>query len=165
MGALLRNGLEAMKPRFEFIGAIRQRGLMIGIEFAKPSSLTLRMAWRMIHALDDNLFTQAVTIPLMQDHRILSQVAGHAIPVLKLTPPLTISSDDVTDFLGAFEKTMIGIHRFPGPAWDALRRIAMNSLRTNHAAPKIAQELDVRQAAAEWLAESDTIDQRADSRK
>ena len=165
IGALLRNGLEAMKPRFEFIGAIRQRGLMIGIEFAKPSSLTLRMAWRMIHALDDNLFTQAVTIPLMQDHRILSQVAGHAIPVLKLTPPLTISSDDVTEFLGAFEKTMIGIHRFPGPAWDALRRIALNSLRPNNAAPKIAQELDVHQAASEWLGESDTTDQRTDSRK
>ena len=165
MGALLRNGLEAMKPRFEFIGAIRQRGLMIGIEFAKPSSLTLRMAWRMIHALDDNLFTQAVTIPLMQDHRILSQVAGHAIPVLKLTPPLTISSDDVTDFLGAFEKTMIGIHRFPGPAWDALRRIAINSLRPHTVPRRVTHDLDVQQATTEWLGESDTTDQRADNRK
>ncbi len=150
-GALLRNGLEAMMPRFEFIRAIRQRGLMIGIEFAKPTSLTLRMAWRMIHALDDNLFTQAISIPLMQDHRILSQVAGHGIPVLKLTPPLTITPDDVTDFLSAFERTMIGLHRFPGPAWDALRRIAVNSIRSSTASPRANTESDAAQAAAEWL--------------
>lgn len=141
-GALLRNGLEAMMPRFEFIRAIRQRGLMIGIEFGKPTSLTLRMAWRMINALDGNLFTQAVTIPLMQDHRILSQVAGHALPVLKLTPPLTISSDDVAFFLSAFEQTMIGLHRFPGPAWDTVRRIAVNSLRPRATAPNEMHESD-----------------------
>ncbi|MDA0214678.1 MAG: aspartate aminotransferase family protein [Planctomycetota bacterium] len=164
-GALLRNGLEAMKPRFELLGAIRQRGLMIGIEFAKPRSPTLRMAWRMIHALDVNLFTQAVTIPLMQDHKILSQVAGHGIPVLKLTPPLTIDADDVRHFLSAFEKTMLGIHRFHGPAWDALRRIAINSLRPRNAAPKVEQESDPQQAAAEWLGVAETTEQHTDNRK
>ncbi len=128
-GAMIRSGLEAIAPRFEFIKAIRQRGLMIGIEFGVPNSLGLRVAWRMSHALDTNLFVQAVTIPLMQDHRILTQVAGHGIPVLKLTPPLTISTGDVSEFLHAFEQSMIRLHRFPGPAWDPLKRIALNSIR------------------------------------
>jgi len=150
MGALLRNGLEAMIPRFEFIRSIRQRGLMIGIEFGKPSSLTLRTAWRITNALDDNLFIQAVTIPLMNEHRILSQVAGHSMSVLKLTPPLTISLDDVQHFLASFERVMVGLHRLPGPAWDALRHIAVNALRARgESAPR--NDTSDQREAVEWL--------------
>lgn len=129
-GAQLRVALESMMARFELMGAVRQRGLMLGIEFHKPRSLALGVAWRMVHALDANLFTQAITMPLMAEHRILSQVAGHAMPVLKLTPPLALSSDDGAHFLSAFEQTMIGLHRFPGPGWAVLRRIAGNALGT-----------------------------------
>ena len=127
-GSQLKRGLETMRSRFEFIGEIRQRGLMVGIEFRMPQNLALGLAWRAVHALDENLFTQAVTIPLMEDHHILSQVAGHGLPVLKLTPPLNISAVDIDGFLRAFETTMVGLHRFPGPTWDVLRRIASNAL-------------------------------------
>lgn len=115
---------------------------MIGIEFGKPSSLTLRTAWRLTNALDTNLFVQAVTIPLMTEHRILTQVAGHSLSVLKLTPPLTISHDDIQHFLASFERVMVGLHRLPGPAWDALRHIAVNALR--------ARGETVQPKAVEW---------------
>ncbi|MFO0830024.1 MAG: aspartate aminotransferase family protein [Phycisphaerales bacterium] len=128
LGERIRLGVEAMIPRFEFLKSVRQRGLMIGIEFAEPKSLLLRTAWKMVHAMDDNLFAQAVVMPLMEDHAILCQVAGHNQAIVKLTPPLCITDDDVAAFLNAFEEVMRRLHRFPGPAWDVLKRLGVNAL-------------------------------------
>lgn len=142
-GASLREGIEAMMPRFEFLRAVRQRGLMIGIEFAEPSSFLLRSAWKMVHAMDANLFAQAIVIPLMEDHRILCQVAGHQQAVVKLIPPLCIVESDVAWFLRAFETVMQGLHKFPGPAWDVLKRLGRNAVfsRERAAAPIAAATL------------------------
>lgn len=127
MGALLKDGLEAMKPRFEMLKDIRQRGLMIGIEFGAPKSLLLKGAWSALHAMDKNLFAQAVVIPLMQDHRIICQVAGHNQDVVKLIPPLVINQDDVRWFLSAFEDVMIKLHRVTVPL-NLLARLGRNAI-------------------------------------
>lgn len=128
MGDKLGQGLFAMKERFQFIGDVRWRGLMIGIEFKAPKSLSLRTAWSSVHALSKDLFCQAVTIPLLADHRILTQVSGHHSDIIKLIPPLVLTESDVTWFLTAFEKVMIDLHKFPGPAWEALFRIGKNAM-------------------------------------
>ena len=123
MGGLLRDRLAQMVPQYEFLHEVRGRGLMIGIELGKPRSLTLRTAWSLIHRMDANLFPQAVVIPLMDDHRILTQVAGHKTPVIKLIPPLVLGEDDVRWFVDAFRQVMDGMHQFPGPVWDVLKRL------------------------------------------
>ena len=128
MGALLYEGLEAMRPRFEFIKEIRQRGLMVGIEFGEPKSFGGKAAWAVMHKMDKSLFPQAITIPLLDEHHVLAQAAGHHIDVIKLLPPLNIGEDDVRWFLGAFEKVMTGLQKFPGPAWDVLMRIGKIAL-------------------------------------
>lgn len=128
MGDLIGNGLRAMQPRFEFLKEIRWRGLMTGIEFGPPKSLGLKMAWTTCHTLDKSLFPQAAIIPLMDKHRIITQVAGHAIDVIKLLPPLVISEADAQWFLTAFEDVMVQMHKFPGPAWDVLAKIGRNAL-------------------------------------
>ena len=131
MGKLLMDGLEAMKPRFEFMKEIRGRGLMIGIEFGPPrkwSSVGLSTAWKMIHAMNADLFPQAIVIPLMDDHHIITQVAGHNIDVIKLIPPLVINEDDVKRFLSAFEKVMIDLHKFPGPVWEVLKKLGKHAV-------------------------------------
>ena len=128
MGDCIGNGLRAMQPRFEFLKEIRWRGLMVGIEFGPPKSLGLKMAWTMCHTLDKSLFPQAAIIPLMDKHRIITQVAGHGIDVIKLLPPLVISEADAQWFLAAFEDVMVQMHKFPGPAWDVLAKIGKNAL-------------------------------------
>ena len=128
LGRRFKDGLEAMKPRFEFMSEIRQRGLMIGIEFDRPKSLGLRTAWKMIKKMDQNLFPQAIVIPLFDDHRILTQVAGHNIDVVKLLPPLTIDESDVDWFLRSFEEVMVALHRFPGPVWEVLKKLGKHAL-------------------------------------
>ena len=127
MGKLFKEGLEAMKPRFEFIHEIRQRGLMIGIEFGKPKSIGLKTAWTLSHQVE-NLFPQAIVIPLFDEHRILTQVAGHNIDVIKLLPPLNIGEQDVRWFLEAFEKCMVKLHKFPGPIWEVLKKLSKHAI-------------------------------------
>jgi phosphatidylglycerophosphate synthase len=73
--------------------------------------------------MDSNLFPQAITMPLMQDHRILTQVAGHHIDVIKLLPTLVMKDDDIRWFLNSFEDVMQKMEKFPGPAWDVLSRL------------------------------------------
>ena len=128
MGALLRDGLERMRARYEFIAAVRQRGLMVAIEFGRPRSAGLRASWDALHAMDPDLFAQSAVIPLFEDHRILCQVAGHRQPTVKLVPPLVINEQDVAYFLQAFEDVMRGMHRIAGPAPELLARIGRNSL-------------------------------------
>ena len=127
-GDTLGRELTAMKSEFEFIKDVRWRGLMIGIEFGKPSSLKLKTAWSTTNGLNKDLFCQAITIPLLSDHNVLSQVAGNQMTTIKLTPALTISDQDVAWFLEAFRDVMKQLHKFPGPAWEAIYRIAKNTV-------------------------------------
>lgn len=130
MGRLLGEGIQAMIPRFEFIREVRWRGVMLGIEFEPPESFALRSAWSMVHKLDKNLFPQAITMPLFNDHQVLTQVAGHNIDVIKLLPPMIISEEDVNWFLTAFEDVMIRLHKFPGPVWEALSHLGKFAIKS-----------------------------------
>jgi ornithine--oxo-acid transaminase len=136
MGALLREGLERMQPRYPFVRAVRQRGLMVAVQFGEPEQLRLRAAWKALHAIDHDLFAQSAVIPLFEDHRILCQVAGHGQPTVKLVPPLVITEADVAYFLQAFEDVLRRMHGTAGPGPDLLARIGRNSLsrRTYEAA-------------------------------
>lgn len=130
MGDYLGERLVAMQSRYEFIKHIRWRGLMLAIEFGEPEKLSLKGAWHVAHKMDGSLFPQAVTIPMLDDHHVLCQVAGHHIDVIKLIPPLIISKEDCDLFLTAFEDVMDKLHRFPGPVWEALSKIGKNAIQS-----------------------------------
>ena len=130
MGQLIGEGIQAMAPRFEFIHEVRWRGLMVGIEFGKPRSVALKSAWALVHKMNQNLFPQAVAMPLLEDHRILTQVAGHNVDIIKLLPPLVITEADMQYFLDSFEQVMVRLHKFPGPAWEALAHIGKFAIQS-----------------------------------
>ena len=123
IGHYLLSELQAMVGRYEFLHEVRGRGMMIAIELGRPSKTSLKTAWSMVHKVDPSLFPQAIIIPLLDDHAIITQVAGHHMDVIKLLPPLTLSLDDANDFLQAFESVISDLERFPGPAWDLLTRM------------------------------------------
>ena len=81
---------------------------------------------------------QGITIPLLQDHQILTQVAGNNSKIIKLIPPLTLNESDVDWFCTGFEKVMDGLHKFPGPLWEGLFRIGKNALSTKSQGSKAA---------------------------
>jgi len=130
IGQQLGEGLLAMQSRYQLIKNIRWRGCMIGIEFGEPESLGLRAAWKMVHKMDANLFPQAITMPLIQDHKIITQVAGHNVDVIKLLPPLILKDEDIKWFLSAFEQVMQTLESFPGPAWEVLSRLGKTAINS-----------------------------------
>ncbi|MCB0326224.1 MAG: aspartate aminotransferase family protein [Bdellovibrionales bacterium] len=129
MGQLLQNGLKQRRERFELLGEVRGRGLMLGVEFSRPRSLRLKLGWDLLHKADAGLFSQAIVMPLMDQHSILTQVAGHNMDVIKLSPPLCLDTEDVDYFLSAFDQVMEDCHRFPGPIWDVGSRLVRHSLK------------------------------------
>jgi acetylornithine/succinyldiaminopimelate/putrescine aminotransferase len=138
-GDALGQALRAMKDEFEFIRDVRWRGLMIGIEFAKPKSLKLKTAWATANKLNKDLFCQAITIPMLSDHKVLTQVAGNNMTTIKLTPPLTMTPADVAWFLDGFRDVMTRLHKFPGPAWEAIYRIARNAVQSGSTSQPAAE--------------------------
>jgi acetylornithine/succinyldiaminopimelate/putrescine aminotransferase len=106
-GDELMTGLREVAERHDLISDIRGRGLMIGIEFGRPtSSLAARGLWRMLDTARRGLFAQLVVVPLHNRHRILTQVAGDYMAVIKLLPPLMIGDYEVETFLTAFNDVM-----------------------------------------------------------
>ena len=102
--------LKKLKPleEFEMVKEVRGLGLMVGIEFGPPSSLSLKALWKMLHTTE-GLFGQMIVIPLMRDFGILTQVAGKN-DVIKLLPPLTIEEKDLDYVAEAFQKVVKNAH-------------------------------------------------------
>ncbi|MEV7277511.1 aspartate aminotransferase family protein [Streptomyces sp. NPDC093111] len=118
IGDLLGSRLRELVPRYELLKEVRGRGLMIGIEFGRPSSLGLRSRWTMLQAARKGLFAQMVVVPLLQRHRILTQVSGDHLEVIKLIPPLVVDEADVDRFVTAFTAVMDDAHGGGGLMWD-----------------------------------------------
>ncbi|MFF8690804.1 aspartate aminotransferase family protein [Streptomyces sp. NPDC015144] len=127
-GDLLRERLTALVDRYELLHEVRGRGLMIGIEFGRPSSLKLRSRWTMLQAARKGLFAQMVVVPLLQKHRILTQVSGDHLEVIKLIPPLVIDEADVDRFVAAFTEVMDDAHRGGGLMWDFGRTLVKQAV-------------------------------------
>ncbi|MEZ0231147.1 MAG: aspartate aminotransferase family protein [Planctomycetota bacterium] len=102
----------------EYVKEVRGRGLMVAIEFAEPKSLTLRMGYNLLQKANKGLFGQMITTALMQQHRVLTQVAGHNLSVLKLSPPLVVSDAELIRFSSALRDVLAECGRFPGGIWD-----------------------------------------------
>jgi ornithine--oxo-acid transaminase len=127
-GEELMGRLRGLARRFELVKEVRGKGLMIGIEFGEPKSLKLKAGWKIVHAGPAGLFGQMLAIPLMRDHGILTQVAGHNLDVHKLAPPLVIGKEEIDYFMAAYEKVLTDLHRFPGPLWDLGKTLLMNRM-------------------------------------
>lgn len=124
MGAYLLRQLSDLATRYELIREVRGRGLMIAVEFGPPRSRALKLAWHMIHRINNDLFCQSVLMPPIMDHHILAQVCGHGRDIIKLIPPLVFSKADADRFISAFEQVLSAVHRFPGPIWEVGSRMA-----------------------------------------
>lgn len=129
IGAEILADLSAFILKHEFVKEVRGKGLMIGIEFGTPRSLSLKAAWALLEQARKGLFCQLITIPLMKDHRVLSQVAGDGMNVIKLLPSLTITQDDRTWIRESFDAAIADSHRVPGAVWDLGKTLAGHSLR------------------------------------
>jgi acetylornithine/succinyldiaminopimelate/putrescine aminotransferase len=117
MGERFLTGLEQLKDRYEMVKDVRGKGLMMAIEFGPPKSLKLKGGWTALEKVQEGLFAQMVVMGLMHDHRLLTQVSGHRVNIIKFLPPLIIGEEEVDYALDALNKVLANAHRFPGGLW------------------------------------------------
>ena len=117
VGAKLLAGLAALKDKHEMIADVRGKGLIIGIEFRPPRNLALKVAWTAIEAAEKGLFSQLVVMSLMRDHRMLTQVGGPGVNIIKLLPPLIIGDEEVESIIKAFDTIMEETRNLKGRVW------------------------------------------------
>jgi ornithine--oxo-acid transaminase len=110
-GARLLELTQPLVEEYEVVREVRGLGLMWAIEFGEPRSG--RISWKMIEKMQPGLFAQLVVGPLFSEHRILSQVAGHKLAVLKALPPLVLTDEDVDQFVDALRETVEQAQRMP----------------------------------------------------
>ena len=125
MGDYLRGRLREELSGYEMIKDVRGAGLLSGIEFQAPKSMSLRVpfeAFRMIHA---GMFGQVLVMRLFRDHKILTQICGNNFMVLKVAPPLTVSVEQLDAFVAAAKAVVELAHtknEFWGEALGLARR-------------------------------------------
>jgi len=129
-GDSLVRRLGALVGKYELLKEVRGRGLMVALEFGPPQSLGLRAGWTLLEKATKGLFCQTVIIPLFTRHRILSQVAGHDMYVIKLLPPLCLSQSDEDWIVEAFDDVIGDCHKFPSSVWDLATTLAGHALKS-----------------------------------
>ena len=129
MGDLLLELTRPLMERHEVVTDVRGVGLMWAIEFGPPPGRARRSLWEMVEHRQPGLFSQLVTVPLFHEHRILCQVAGHRMNVIKGLPALVIEEDEIRRFAAALSETIASAERYP----SALARFGLR------AAPRAAR--------------------------
>jgi ornithine--oxo-acid transaminase len=119
LGELLLGRTRPLVEAHEVVRDVRGLGLMWAMEFGEPESG--RLAWRVMERMQTGLFAQLVVVPLFTRHRILSQVAGHDLPVLKGLPPLVLDEQDIDAFAEALDSVIAKAGRPARVAGLALR--------------------------------------------
>jgi ornithine--oxo-acid transaminase len=141
MGAILTEKVNNLKTKHSFIKEVRGKGLMIGIEFHEPREFKLKMAWKFLHKIDKVLFAQMIVTQMLSKHRILTQVAGHGMDVMKILPTLIIGEREVDIFVNALDDVLTECRKFPGPMWELgnnFVRAALGSKRLATARPTVS---------------------------
>jgi ornithine--oxo-acid transaminase len=113
--------LELTRPlvdEFDVVRDVRGLGLMWAIEFEGDGRM-----YRMLERAQRGLFAQLVVVPLFSEHRILTQVAGHDMAVVKILPPLMLGDDDLDCFVDALRETVKKARRMTA----SLTKFALNA--------------------------------------
>ncbi|HEX5304023.1 MAG TPA: aspartate aminotransferase family protein, partial [Streptosporangiaceae bacterium] len=128
-GEALKASLTNLAGKYDVLADVRGRGLMIGLEFDKPSALRARTSWNMLQKARVGLFAQMVVVALFQRHRILTQVSGDHMEVIKLIPPLMIGDAEVKLFTESFAEVLEDASKGTGLIWDFGRTLIKQAVR------------------------------------
>ncbi|MGH2843549.1 MAG: aminotransferase class III-fold pyridoxal phosphate-dependent enzyme, partial [Solirubrobacteraceae bacterium] len=129
MGELLMELTRPLVDRHEVVREVRGLGLMWAIEFGPPAGGPSRRVFEMVERRQPGLFAQLIAVPLFHRHRILCQVAGHRMNVVKALPSLLIEEAEVRRFAAAVADVVAASERTPRAMVRFGARMAGGSLR------------------------------------
>lgn len=126
-GEELKRQLAEALAGYEMVKEIRGKGLLLGIEFTSPQRLTLRLPFQAFARIHPAMFGQILVMRLFRDHGMLTQICGNDFMVLKVAPPLMISSSQICEFVSAIRQVVELAHH-PGPFWSEAVSLARRAL-------------------------------------
>jgi ornithine--oxo-acid transaminase len=130
MGALLLELTQPLVERHDVVREVRGKGLMWAIELQPPSSgFARRGTWNLVERGQPGLWAQLLTVPLLARHRMLTQVSGHHVNVVRILPPLMIAEADIRRFAAALDDVLDGLRRPPRAVTQFALTIARHSAR------------------------------------
>ncbi|HXC23104.1 MAG TPA: aspartate aminotransferase family protein [Solirubrobacteraceae bacterium] len=130
LGALLLELTAPLVERYEVVSDVRGLGLMWAIEFGPPEGGARRSIYNAAERAQPGIFSQLIVGPLFHEHRILCQVAGHRMNVVKALPALVVEDDEIRRFAAALEDVVARAERVP----RAFLRFSMSMSRRAFAA-------------------------------
>lgn len=110
LGEYLREGLAQASENYEMVREIRGLGLLNGIEFGEPRSLRLRIPYEGFRRVHAGMFGMMVVMRLFREKNILTQICGNNHMVLKVSPPLVVTKEEVDEFVAAVGDVLEFIH-------------------------------------------------------
>jgi ornithine--oxo-acid transaminase len=113
LGALLLELTSPLVERYEVVRDVRGLGLMWAIEFGPPAGAARRSVYNAAERAQPGIFSQLIVGPLFHEHRILCQVAGHRMNVVKALPALVVEEDEIGRFAAALEDVVERAERVP----------------------------------------------------
>jgi ornithine--oxo-acid transaminase len=109
-GEQLRKRLHEALGRYEMVKTVRGEGLLLGIEFAAPRSLGLRVSFEAFTRIHPAMFGQVMVMRLFRDSGILTQICGNNFMVLKVAPPLVVTDGQIDEFISAVRQVVEFVH-------------------------------------------------------
>jgi ornithine--oxo-acid transaminase len=127
LGEELRERLRAALAGFEMVKEVRGLGMFSGIEFTPPSRLNLRIPFEAFRAIHPGMFGQVMVMRLFRDKDILAQVCGNNFMVLKVSPPLVVSEQQIETFVDAV-RDVVGMAHASGGFWTEALGLARRAI-------------------------------------
>jgi ornithine--oxo-acid transaminase len=127
-GEELRQQLSRALSGYEMVKEVRGRGLLLGIEFVAPRRLALRAPFEAFARIHPAMFGQILVMRLFQDGGILTQICGNDFMVLKVAPPLVVTSSQIGEFVSAMRE-VVDLAHHPGSFWSHALGLARRAIR------------------------------------
>jgi ornithine--oxo-acid transaminase len=108
LGDNLRSRLRQELSGYEMVEEIRGLGMLSGIVFRAPKSLRLRLSFESFRHIHPAIFGQVIVMRMFREQHVLTQMCGNNFMILKVAPPLVISSEQIDRFVNAVREV---IHR------------------------------------------------------
>ena len=127
-GDRLRHGLSRRLAGHPLVREIRGRGLLVGVELGAEASLRRAISSALGESLARTVLSQWIAFRMLEAG-VLCQPASQAWNVLRFTPPLTITDDEIDRLVG-ITGDVFDTCREVGPVLAALSRtVAARGLR------------------------------------
>lgn len=121
-GDYLIEGLLALQADFPLIKEVRGRGLLVGIEFEKPTRSVLnRLTGGAMERLSEEYLGSLVAGELVNRHRIITVYTLNNPNVIRLEPPLIVTKDEIDRVQAALREIFSRYHSVLGFALGTAR--------------------------------------------